>query len=146
MQPQPPKRHILRNVLLTFTGLIVVLIIVSVAFSPKKTSTTVKTHTSPAVTASPAVHPSPSHAPALHHHTPAATAAASSSPVQPVPVQPVPVSTPVHASGCYPLTNAGHCCEPGEFCRGDDHGDTGMAGDGKSIRCENNDGWRWEPV
>jgi len=23
---------------------------------------------------------------------------------------------------------------------------TGRAGDGKTIECEDNDGWRWEPI
>jgi hypothetical protein len=48
--------------------------------------------------------------------------------------------------GCYPKTNAGNCYEPGEFCRKADRGTTGLAGDGKTIKCEDNDGWRWEPV
>ena len=47
---------------------------------------------------------------------------------------------------CYPLSNEGTCYEPGEFCRNADHGKTGVAGDGKAIKCEDNDGWRWEPV
>jgi hypothetical protein len=50
------------------------------------------------------------------------------------------------ASACHPLTDGGTCYEPGEFCRTSDHGVTGVAGDGKTIVCENNDGWRWEPV
>jgi hypothetical protein len=51
---------------------------------------------------------------------------------------------PPSAPACTPLTNGGNCYEPGEFCRDVDHGMTGIAGDGKSITCENNDGWRWE--
>lgn len=51
-------------------------------------------------------------------------------------------STP---SGCYPQTNKGNCYEPGEMCRKSDRGASGMAGDGESIVCEDNDGWRWEP-
>jgi hypothetical protein len=27
-----------------------------------------------------------------------------------------------------------------------DHGVTGVAGDGKTIKCEDNEGWRWEPI
>jgi hypothetical protein len=27
-----------------------------------------------------------------------------------------------------------------------DHGKTGVAGDGAAIKCEDNNGWRWEPV
>jgi hypothetical protein len=79
------------------------------------------------------------------------------------PAQPVPVSTKAVAPnvvktttkaavpppvpvGCHPVSNSGTCYEPGEFCRNTDHGVTGLAGDGKTILCENNNGWRWEPV
>jgi len=48
-------------------------------------------------------------------------------------------------SSCYPLTNGGNCYEPGEYCRTSDYGSSGVAGDGKTITCENNNGWRWEP-
>jgi hypothetical protein len=59
---------------------------------------------------------------------------------------PPPVVTTTAPAACTPKTNAGNCYEPGEFCRASDHGATGVAGDGKSIKCEDNDGWRWEPV
>jgi hypothetical protein len=65
--------------------------------------------------------------------------AAAPPPTQAAPPPPAP-------AGCTPTTDAGNCYEPGEFCRDDDHGVTGTAGDGKAIRCEDNDGWRWEPV
>jgi len=52
-------------------------------------------------------------------------------------------STP---SGCYRPSNKGHCYEPGEYCRDSDHGASGVAGDGERIICEDNDGWRWEPL
>lgn len=45
---------------------------------------------------------------------------------------------------CFPLTSGGSCYEPGEYCRKADHGASGVAGDGKAIKCEDNDGWRWE--
>ena len=57
-----------------------------------------------------------------------------------------PPPPPPAATSCHPLTDGGKCYEPGEFCRDSDHGVTGLAGDGKTIRCEDNDGWRWEPV
>ncbi len=67
-------------------------------------------------------------------------------------VAPPPVSTPSVApapapstSSCYPLSDEGTCYEPGEYCRDSDQGTSGVAGDGKSITCEDNDGWRWEP-
>jgi hypothetical protein len=47
---------------------------------------------------------------------------------------------------CYPKTNSGNCYEPGEFCRTSDHGMTGVAGNGEKIICEDNNGWRWEPM
>jgi hypothetical protein len=61
---------------------------------------------------------------------------------RPTPPQPTPTPTP---PSCYPTTNSGNCYEPGEYCRADDHGASGVAGDGESITCEDNNGWRWEP-
>ena len=81
-----------------------------------------------------AVHPPPP--PPSPHPAPPPTTAA---PPPPPPPSPAPAS-------CHPLTNGGKCYEPGEFCRDSDHGVTGLAGDGETIRCEDNDGWRWEPV
>ena len=49
------------------------------------------------------------------------------------------------SGGCSPMTDAGGCYEPGEYCRDTDHGISGVAGDGESITCEDNNGWRWEP-
>ena len=68
-----------------------------------------------------------------HHHRAAPTApvATHSAPAQP---------------SCYPLSDEGTCYEPGEFCRHSDEGASGVAGDGERIECEDNDGWRWEPV
>jgi len=53
---------------------------------------------------------------------------------------------PTTPAGCYPLSNEGTCYEPGEYCRESDHGVTGRAGDGETIVCTDNDGWRWEPA
>jgi hypothetical protein len=63
---------------------------------------------------------------------------------------PAPAPSPTAArppvpAGCYPTTDSGGCYEPGEFCRADDHGVKGVAGDGEKIVCEDNNGWRWEP-
>jgi hypothetical protein len=95
---------------------------------------------------------------------PAATSAAPAAPttiattVAPVPVPTttttapppppatVPPPTTAAPASCQPLTDGGNCYEPGEFCRDSDHGVTGVAGDGKTITCEDNDGWRWEPT
>ena len=54
-------------------------------------------------------------------------------------------SSSAASAGCHPLSDEGTCYEPGEFCRTTDHGISGVAGDGKVITCEDNDGWRWEP-
>jgi hypothetical protein len=70
------------------------------------------------------------------------TATPSSAPAPP-PAAPAP--PPATTASCYPLSDEGTCYEPGEFCRDDDHGMTGLAGDGETITCEDNDGWRWEP-
>jgi hypothetical protein len=65
----------------------------------------------------------------------------------PPPPPPPPTSAPPAApASCHPLTDGGNCYEPGEYCRDSDHGATGVAGDGEAIECEDNDGWRWEPV
>jgi cardiolipin synthase A/B len=48
-------------------------------------------------------------------------------------------------AGCYPIDNEGGCYKSGEYCRADDHGATGRAGDGQTITCEDNGGtWYWE--
>jgi hypothetical protein len=71
----------------------------------------------------------------------------------PAPTSHSPTPTPSHSSpapspsgrpGCHPRTPAGNCYEPGEYCPKADHGMKGVAGDGKAIVCEDNDGWRWE--
>jgi hypothetical protein len=75
-----------------------------------------------------------------------APATAVTAPAQPsAPTTSAPAPPPATAASCYPLSDEGTCYEPGEFCRDDDHGMTGVAGDGEKIICEDNDGWRWEP-
>jgi hypothetical protein len=66
-------------------------------------------------------------------------------PPPPTTALPPPFTTAAPAS-CRPLTDGGNCYEPGEYCRDSDHGATGVAGDGETITCEDNDGWRWEPT
>jgi hypothetical protein len=77
--------------------------------------------------------------------TPAPTSSKTAAP-QPPPQTTAPAAAPATPSGCYPRTDAGNCYEPGEYCRDSDHGVSGVAGDGKAISCEDNDGWRWEPA
>jgi hypothetical protein len=55
-------------------------------------------------------------------------------------------SPPPPPPACHPLDSEGNCYEPGEYCPDADHGLSGIAGDGEAIICEDNDGWRWEPV
>jgi hypothetical protein len=75
--------------------------------------------------------------------TPARTTAAAPSPTPSKTPSPTASKTP---ASCSPLTSAGKCYEPGEFCRVSDHGISGVAGDGEAIKCEDNGGWLWEPV
>lgn len=89
------------------------------------------TPAAPATPAQSSAPPAPAESPAPT--TPAAPAAPAASP------------SPATPAGCYPLSDEGTCYEPGEYCRDDDHGTSGMAGDGEAITCEDNDGWRWEP-
>ena len=70
--------------------------------------------------------------------------AADTSGTESVAAPPPPPLAATSAPGCHPLTNGGKCYEPGELCRTADHGVTGVAGDGESITCQNNNGWRWE--
>jgi hypothetical protein len=91
----------------------------------------------------PPASPSPSPAPAP---SPSSAPAPSPSPTSAPPTPAPPTSAPPAATSCYPISDEGTCYEPGEFCRDDDHGMTGLAGDGETITCEDNDGWRWEPT
>jgi hypothetical protein len=77
---------------------------------------------------------------------PACPTAPASTPVQTTPAAaPAPPASTAPA-GCYPRSDEGTCYKPGEYCRDDDHGMSGVAGDGEEIICEDNDGWRWEPA
>jgi len=59
--------------------------------------------------------------------------------------KPAPTLTPT-PTGCHPKTSSGNCYEPGEYCSDTEHGMSGVAGDGKTIVCEDNTKrWRWEP-
>ena len=56
------------------------------------------------------------------------------------------MQTTAQTQGCYPHTNSGNCYKPGEYCRAADHGTSGVDANGDAIKCEDNDGWRWERV
>jgi cardiolipin synthase A/B len=61
-----------------------------------------------------------------------------------VPTSVAPPSSPA-TTACTPIDDEGGCYEPGEYCRNDNHGMTGRAGDGQTITCENQNGtWYWE--
>ena len=100
----------------------------------------VATSKSPAPVKSSAAASSNSPAP-VHTQAPATTAPP---PAAPTTAPAAPPTTAPAAPACSPLTSGGHCYEPGEFCAAKDHGVTGIAGDGKSITCEDVNGWRWE--
>jgi len=91
----------------------------------------------PTPTAAP---PTPTAAPPTPLAPPPTSAPAA---LPPTAAPPPPTAAP---RGCYPLTNSGNCYEPGEYCRNSDHGMTGVAGNGESIICRYNNGWRWEPA
>jgi cardiolipin synthase A/B len=74
---------------------------------------------------------------------PQATTAAPTPTTTPAAAQPSPTTT--SPAACYPIDDEGGCYEPGEYCRDDDHGMTGRAGNGLTITCEYDDGWYWEP-
>ena len=64
--------------------------------------------------------------------------------VHPKPVTaPAPAPAPAPVS-CHPLSAAGNCYRPGEFCSAADHGMSGIAASGVPIICEDVSGWRWE--
>ena len=77
---------------------------------------------------------------------PAPSTTTTAPPLPPTTAPPPPPTATAAPASCHPLTAGGNCYEPGEFCRDSDHGVTGVAGDGKTITCEDNDGWRWEPT
>ncbi|MGW0229342.1 hypothetical protein ACWDWO_13580 [Actinopolymorpha singaporensis] len=58
---------------------------------------------------------------------------------------PRPAPPPEPAS-CYPRSNSGNCYRPGQYCRNSDHGRTGVAENGEAIRCQDDNGWRWESI
>jgi hypothetical protein len=79
---------------------------------------------------------------------PPATASASPAPANPAPSSQAMSQPPepTGPGGCYPLSHKNTCYEPGEYCPDADYGATGQAGDGETIVCADNDGWRWEPA
>jgi hypothetical protein len=55
-----------------------------------------------------------------------------------------PPSAPAAPTGCHPRTLSGNGYEPGEFCSAAEHGETRVAGDGKTMTClARGSYWRW---
>jgi hypothetical protein len=157
--PAPWMLWVRRHKVLAALGGIAFLVLITVAAqasttkgapSPGATSTAVISATRAAAQPPPSQTPSSSPAtaaPSTIKATVAAPVPATRAAVPPPPPPPpAPPAPPPAKAGCHPLSNSGTCYEPGEFCRKSDHGANGVAGDGKSITCENNDGWRWEPA
>ncbi len=164
-----PARHKALTGLLAFVVLIIIIVAARSGgpSSPPGNGTTagLTTTTSPTATQTPSHHatqaaatarktqsrqtqpvtPATSHGPAPSAHAAPTTPAAVVAPPSSAAPTSAPPSSAAPAS-CHPLTNAGNCYKPGEFCREADHGVTGVAGNGEAITCENNDGWRWEPA
>ncbi len=71
--------------------------------------------------------------------------ASTAPPVAPTPSAPAAPPSNTAPAGCTPIDDEGGCYEPGEYCRDDDHGASGRAGDGQTITCEDESGtWYWE--
>jgi phosphatidylserine/phosphatidylglycerophosphate/cardiolipin synthase-like enzyme len=71
--------------------------------------------------------------------------ASTAPPATTAPTPSAPPATSSPAAACTPIDDEGGCYEPGEYCRDDDHGATGRAGDGQTITCEDENGtWYWE--
>jgi hypothetical protein len=105
-------------------------------------------HATPPAAAVQKTHPTRTQTTSAASHAPA-PAPSAPAPSAPAPTRAAAVVAPPASAApasCHPKTNGGNCYEPGEFCRNADHGASGVAGDGKAITCENNDGWRWEPA
>jgi hypothetical protein len=172
LRPDWPVRR--RGIITAAVGIVVILAAVSSPNPPPTTTTVLSptvvggTATSPgAPTASRSATPSsvattspalvmtsapskttaaaPVHTSAASAHTSAAPVHTSAAPVHTTKA-PQPVRTTAKAQSCYPLTNSGNCYKPGEYCRNTDHGKSGIDASGDAIKCEDNDGWRWERV
>jgi hypothetical protein len=76
---------------------------------------------------------------------PPTTTTTAPPPPPPTTEPPPPPPTTAAPASCHPLTDGGSCYAPGEYCRDSDHGVTGVAGNGETITCGDNNGWRWEP-
>jgi hypothetical protein len=81
--------------------------------------------------------PSPSASPGPSHSAPPPTPSTLSATTFPVAALIV---------SCYPTANSGNCYQPGQICPSSYYGATGVAEDGTTIICQDNNGWRWVRV
>ena len=106
-----------------------------------------------AATSMPTPTPSPTHS----VMSPAASSTSPSPSTSPGPSHSAPPPTPLTLSAttfpvaallasCYPTTSSGNCYQPGQYCPKSDYGATGVAEDGTTIICQDNNGWRWVRV
>ena len=49
-------------------------------------------------------------------------------------------------ASCYPTASSGNCYQPGQICPSSYYGATGVAEDGTTIICQDDNGWRWVRV
>jgi hypothetical protein len=156
-QPPPGKRSVRLQLLIGFGGLALLAVMgvcISAVTASGRGSQPQATPAAVAATATAAATVKPIAAPTVKPTAAPTAAAPTTAPTPIVPPQAPPPAPPATAPppptaaalGCYPLTNSGNCYEPGEYCRNSDHGMTGRAGNGESIICEYNNGWRWEPA
>jgi Protein of unknown function (DUF2510) len=163
--PRPlwPRRH---KVLTVLGGLAALIIIGAIASAAGGGNARQAGNASPVVAATLTHTATPSPAPTHHaakkntrpQETPVTAQATTPPPAATAPTvapshpaAPAPAAAPSHpaaatSAGCHPLSDEDTCYKPGEYCRNANHGESGIAGDGKAIICEDNDGWRWEPA
>jgi hypothetical protein len=158
-----PARHKALTGILAFVALIIVIIAaanfgkspsspgssVAAGMTTTASATATGVHSEHATQPAAAVqktHPTRTQTTSAASHAPAPSAPAPSAPAPTTAAAVVAPPASAAPASCHPLTNGGNCYEPGEYCRNADHGASGVAGDGKAITCENNDGWRWEPA
>ena len=156
--PRPPRKPWSRRRKITVfsvLGVLVLFVLIgTLGGSPK---TPVSHHNSPVIPAavssssatSPAVEATVT-TPAPQPSTPAPQQTTQPAVQQTTQAAPAHTTTPAPPpAGCSPKTPSGGCYEPGDFCSSAEHGETGVAGDGAQIECENTDPgstWHWVAI
>jgi hypothetical protein len=137
-----------RYATLVTLGAVVLLVIIALGSSHGTTTTPANDASAVAViTATPTASPSPApRASKQKEAQPKTTASPARAVTTPQAVITAAAPSSTASAGCSPKSAAGNCYQPGEFCSKAEHEQSGVAGDGKAIVCESNDGWRWEPA